>query len=95
MEITKDTVIAVVRRLLGRSGPGGTDLVSLQHWLLRFRAAIGELGMIIRDFVEWLVNGRPPWATYRELMGGWLIALDKQPGIRPVGSGGNLAENDG
>ena len=40
--------------------------------------------MIVGDFVEWLGNGRPPWATYRALMSGRLIALDKQPGIRPV-----------
>ena len=32
-------------------------------------------------------NGRPPWAAYRALMSGRLIALDKQPGIRPVGVG--------
>ena len=35
-------------------------------------------------------NGRPPWAAYRALMSGRLIALDKQPGIRPVGVGGGM-----
>ena len=34
-----------------------------------------------------LGNGRPPWAAYRALMSGRLVALDKQPGIRPVGVG--------
>ena len=34
-------------------------------------------------------NGRPPWAAYRALMSGQLIALDKQPGIRLVGVGKN------
>ena len=34
-----------------------------------------------------LGNGRTPWSTYRALMSGRLIALDKQPGIRPVGVG--------
>ena len=59
----------------------------LQHWLLRFGAASAKLRLIVEDFVEWLGNGRPPWAAYRALMSGRLIALDKQPGIRPVGVG--------
>ena len=63
---------------------GGTDSVSFQHWLLRFRAASVELRMIVGDFVEWLGNGRHPWAAYRALMSGRLIVLDIQHGIRPV-----------
>ena len=78
------TLRAVAGRLLGGAGPGGADSVSLQHWLLRFGAASVEIRLIVGDFVEWLGNGRPPWAAYRSLMSGQLIALDKQPGIRPV-----------
>ena len=62
----------------------------LQHWLLRFGAASAELRLIVRDFVEWMGNGNPPWAAYRAFMSGQLIALDKQPGIRPVGVGETL-----
>ena len=40
--------------------------------------------MIVVDFVKWMGNWRPPWAVYRALMNGRMIALDKQPGIRPV-----------
>ena len=87
VDITYDTVTAVGGRLLGGAGPGGTDSVSLQHWLLRFGAVSAELRQIVGDFVEWLGNGRPPWAAYRALMSGRMIALDKQPGIRPVGVG--------
>eukprot|EP00978_Attheya_sp_CCMP212_P041116 scaffold231684_cov46-Attheya_sp.AAC.1 len=36
---------------------------------------------------KWLANGRPPWAAYRTLMASRLVALDKQPGVRPVGIG--------
>ena len=85
VDITDDTVTAVAGRLSGGAGPGGTDSVSLQHWILRFGAASAELRLIVGDFVEWLGNGRLPWAAYRELMSGRLIALDKQPGIRPIG----------
>ena len=58
--------------------------MSLKHWLLRFGAASAELRLIVRDFVEWLGIGRPPCAAYWALMSGRMIALDKQPGIRPV-----------
>ena len=87
VDITNDMVTAVAWRLSGGARPGRTDLVSLQHWLLRFGAAIRELRLIVRFFVEWLGNGQPPWAAYRALMSGRLIVLDKQPGIRPVGVG--------
>ena len=84
VDITDDTVTAVAGRLLGGAGPGGTDSLLLQHWLLRLGAASAELRRTFGDFVEWLGNGRPPWAAYWALMRGRLIALDKQPGIRPV-----------
>ena len=35
----------------------------------------------------WLANGIPPWMAYRAFMSGRLIALDKQPGLHPVGVG--------
>ena len=35
----------------------------------------------------WLANGSSPWASYRTFMSCHLIALDKQPGVRPVGVG--------
>ena len=40
VDITDDMVKAVTGRLSVGAGPSGTDLVSLQHWLLRFGAAI-------------------------------------------------------
>ena len=73
---------------MGGGRLGGTDSVSLQHWILRFSAASGELQMIVGDFVEWLGNGRPPCAASRALMSGQVIALDTQSGIRPVRVGG-------
>ena len=64
VDITDDTLTAVAGRISGGSGPGGTDSVSLQHWLLRFGAASAELRLSVGDFVEWLGNWRPPWAAY-------------------------------
>ena len=87
--ITDDVLLAVAGRLSGGAGPGGADLVSLQHWLLQFRATSGELRLIVAEVGEWLSNGRPPWAAYHAMMSGRLIALDKSPGIRPIGIGDN------
>ena len=50
VNITNDRVTAVEGRLSGGSGPGGTDSVSLQHWMLQFGAASGELPLIIGNF---------------------------------------------
>ena len=33
-----------------QAGPGGTDSVSIQHWLLLFGAVSGELRRIVADF---------------------------------------------
>ena len=72
---------------MGGAGPGGTDSVSLQHWLLWLGAASVEIRQIVGNCVEWIFIGQLPWAAYWALMSGRMIALDKQPGIRPVGVG--------
>ncbi len=41
----------------------------------------------LATWVEWLSNESPPWAAYRALMSRRLVALDKQPGVRPVAIG--------
>ena len=87
LDITNYRVTEVAGRLSGGAGPGLTDSVSLQHWLLNFGVASGELRLIIAGFEDWLSNGRPPWSAYQAMMSGQLIALDKQPGVRPFGFG--------
>jgi hypothetical protein len=39
------------------------------------------------DWAEWLANDMPDWAAYRGLTTRRLLALDKEPGTRPVGIG--------
>ena len=43
VDITDDTSTEVSGHLSRGAGPGSIDSVSLQHWVLRFRAASGEL----------------------------------------------------
>ena len=77
VEITNERVAYIVKQLTGEAGPGGTDLVSLQHWLLQFGSTSAELLNISMNFGEWMSNGRPPWAAYRALMLGCLVGLGK------------------
>ena len=60
VDITDTTVATVERRLSVAADPGGVDLVSLQHWLLRFGAESIGLRQIVREFGDWMANGRPP-----------------------------------
>ena len=54
---------------------------------MKFGEDCTRLRTSMETFVEWLANGRPPWAAYRTFIPGRLIALDRQPGVRPVGVG--------
>jgi hypothetical protein len=67
--------------------PSGTDAVALSHWLTHFGNYSEGLRNEMAEWVEWLANGSSPWAAYRATMMCRLVALDKQPGTRPVGIG--------
>ena len=38
-----------------------------------------------------MANSSPPWADYHAMMAYCLVALDKRPGVRPVGIGETLS----
>ena len=46
-----------------------------------------ELREVMVDLAEWLANEMPDWAAYRGLTTRRLLALNKEPGTRPVGIG--------
>jgi hypothetical protein len=87
LDITEDIVEEVASKLSGAAGPGGTDAIALANWLLRFGAESELLRREMAAWASWLANSHPPWAAYRALMACRLVALDKQPGVRPVGIG--------
>lgn len=87
LDITTDHVSTVASRLSGSAGLGGVDSITLQQWLLKFGKASAELRKAVAEMTDWLANHSPPWAAYRALMAGRLVALDKCPGVRPVGIG--------
>ena len=82
-----DAVSKIAPHLSGGAGPSGVDAVALRYWLTRFERASGELRSEMALWQDWLANLSPPWAAYRALMARRLVALDKKPGVRPVGIG--------
>ncbi len=83
--ILADMVKCIAAKLLGVAGLGGTDVVDLRNWLLRFGAESEAFRKEMASWTTWLVNESPPWPAYRALMAGRLVALDKQPGVQPIG----------
>ena len=85
--ITSAQIEKTARKLRGSTGPSGADS---DHWksvLLRF----GSRSEMLRDCIATLAckmgNEVLPWKKLRALMSCRLIALDKRPGIRPIGIG--------
>ena len=87
VDVTGETVMNVAWKLSGAGGPGGIDAAALSQWLLRFGEASQRLRCAVASLACWMANDFPPWAALRALMSNRLLALDKCPGVRPVGIG--------
>ena len=83
----QETVEEMASKLRGGAGPGRVDASALSMWLLRRGKYSQMLREELAEWTEWLCNEQPPFAAYRALMSCRLIALDKQPGVRPLGIG--------
>ena len=69
------------------AGPTSVDAVALSSWLLSFGLASIELREEMAHWTEWLANTSPPWTAYRATMASHLVAMNKMPGVRPLGIG--------
>ena len=87
VEITKDMVKLVAKKISGSSGPGGAYSEYLRGFILKLGEDGKKLFTTVEILVNWLVNKILPWEAYLVFMPGRLIALDKQPGFRTVGVG--------
>jgi hypothetical protein len=87
LECLPETLEKVALRLHGSSGPSSVDAAALKTYLLRYGRSSAELREEMAAWAEWLGNDSPPWAAIRGIMTRRLVALDKQPGVRPVGIG--------
>jgi hypothetical protein len=95
VDITKEVIEKVARRLSGSAGLGGSDTQAIQQWLLHFRQTSKGLHKAVQEFTDWrMANDMPPWAAYQALKAGRLVALDKCPGVRTHGDWGELEQTN-
>ena len=83
----EECVAKVAACLSGSAGPCGVDAEMLKNWLLRHGDHSGCLRDAMVTWVDWLSNGLPPYAAYRAVNTVCTVALDKTPGVRPIGVG--------
>ena len=87
LALSHTVIKQVASRLHGAAGLGGTDAPTLKSWLLRHRKASDNLCSALARLTTWVANQLVPWAAIRALMSNRLVALDKKPGVRPIGIG--------
>ena len=85
LDSTEDDVMWVASNLSGAAGALGAEAIELLNWLLRFGCSSEELRVCVSRMADCMDNSSPPWSAYRALMECRLVALDKRPGVRPVG----------
>jgi hypothetical protein len=82
-----EVIEKVSSKLHGAAGPGGVDSRMLKSYLTHFGSASEFLRIEWSKWSEWLCTESPPYAAYRALNAKREVALDKQPGTRPVAIG--------
>ena len=87
LDFTEDDVMWVASKLSGAAGALGAEVIELRNWFFRFGCASEELIVVVASLADWMAHSSPPWAAYRALMACHLVALDKRPGVRPMGIG--------
>ena len=85
--ISSASIEKTTRSLQGSSGASGTDSEHWQTILLRHGAHSSHLRGEVATLATKMCNRILPWSKVRALVSGRLIALDKYPGVRPIGIG--------
>jgi hypothetical protein len=87
VDITSYHVMQAAKKLSGSSGISGFDSYQLQRLLLRYGKHSDDLRESFARATRKLANSTVEWEEVRALKAKRLIALDKLPGVRPIGIG--------
>ena len=90
LDITGAHIGIIAHRIKGSAGPTGCDSTHWQDVLLRFGCQSQRLRDSLAGLCRRLANSIVDWLSIRALLANRLIALDKSPGIRPIGVGETL-----
>ena len=77
-------VKTIARKLNDAAGVDSVDAASAKTYLTGYGRALAKLREVLVDWAEWLANLCPDWAAYRGMTTRRLLALDKEPGTRPL-----------
>ena len=86
IHVSPQVIESTVRKLRGSAGAGGIDAPTLKHWFLHYGEDSTALCEEFAEFTSWICNELNPIAI-RGFLTCRLIALDKCPGVRPIGIG--------
>ena len=75
----------VASRISVTAGTLGTEAIELINWILCLGCASEELRVVVNRLSYWMARSYTPLAVYCALMVCRLVALDKRPGVRPMG----------
>ena len=89
--VTQEVVATVVKKLSGSAGLVGPDAKHLKDMCMRHGVASEALREAISALTGWMATTDVPWAACRVFRACRLAALDKQPGVRPVGIGETIS----
>jgi hypothetical protein len=91
VDITAGDIESVARRLRGGGGPGGMDSSIWSRLLLHYGTASAALREAVAELARAMTNtlfeSDEEQQLLRALLANRLVALDKCPGVRPIGIG--------